>query len=186
MSPDAPSPESADGGEVLSSLPRYRPGRRTVRRSSPGTRRSAAPAAGSDGDVPSAPGGEKQAVRDGRRGARAADRRSPGSGGRARASGPVRAGGPAPVTDRTRRSGRPRRSTGAPRASATEPTSIPEQGFETEEEVRSGAAVEPPSRVELASSLIDLVGEGVEELAKMGLSAGGALFRRTLGSLPKR
>jgi hypothetical protein len=51
--------------------------------------------------------------------------------------------------------------------------------------VSSPVGVEPPSRLELATSLIDLAGEGVEELVKMGLSAGSAVLRRTLGSLPK-
>jgi hypothetical protein len=66
-----------------------------------------------------------------------------------------------------------------------QPTSVPAQGFETEEEVRTGVAVEPPSRLELATSVIDIAAEGLEELVKAGLSTGSSLLKRVLGSLPK-
>jgi hypothetical protein len=144
MSPQAREPENDRSADVLSNLPRHRPGRRTNRR------------AGANGGR----------VADGAAEATAKSTR--------RSRKPARSG------DRARDSGR-RAGARAPRAAA-----VPLQGFETEDDVRAGKRVEPPSRFELATSLVELAGEGVEDLVKTGFSAGGALLRRTLELIPKR
>jgi porphobilinogen deaminase len=48
-----------------------------------------------------------------------------------------------------------------------------------------GTAVEPPSRVEMATSLIEAAAEGFEELAKAGAVVGSAALKRALSLLPK-
>lgn len=50
---------------------------------------------------------------------------------------------------------------------------VPKQGYEPEEEVELGSTVNPPSGVELAESVVDIVGE----LANSGLAAGGRLLK---------
>jgi hypothetical protein len=67
----------------------------------------------------------------------------------------------------------------------THSTGIPLQGFELEEDVRPGSTVEPPSRLELAGSVVELVGEGVEGLVRTSVSAGGSLIKRTLELIPR-
>jgi hypothetical protein len=52
-------------------------------------------------------------------------------------------------------------------------TPTPKQGYEPEEEVELGSTVNPPSGVELAESVVDIVGE----LANSGLAAGGRLLK---------
>lgn len=49
----------------------------------------------------------------------------------------------------------------------------PKQGYEPEEELELGKTVNPPSGVELAESVADIVGE----LANSGLTAGGRLLK---------
>jgi len=49
----------------------------------------------------------------------------------------------------------------------------PKQGYEPEEEFELGSTVNPPSGVELAGSVADIVGE----LANSGLAAGGRLLK---------
>jgi hypothetical protein len=49
----------------------------------------------------------------------------------------------------------------------------PKQGYEPEEELELGKAVNPPSGVELVESVADILGE----LANSGLTAGGRLLR---------
>jgi hypothetical protein len=142
MSPDAQEPDRDRTADVLSSLPRHRPGRRTERRAADnGTR-------GGDAGARAA----AKATRSARKPAR-----SKGAGGSGRRASTQTAPGHA----------------------------IPQQGFESEEEVRVGEGVEPPSRLELATSAVELVGEGVEELVKASASAARSLIKRTLELIPK-
>ncbi len=59
-----------------------------------------------------------------------------------------------------------------PPPAPTEPAT-PKQGYEPEEELELGHAVNPPSGTELVESLADIVGE----LAGAGLTAGGRLLK---------
>jgi hypothetical protein len=69
---------------------------------------------------------------------------------------------------------------------ATTPSSVPStptipaQGFEAESEIELGVSVHPPSGSELATSVVELVGE----LAQSGISAGGRLLKDTLARFP--
>jgi hypothetical protein len=56
---------------------------------------------------------------------------------------------------------------------------VPRQGFESEETIEMGRPVQPPSGSELATSMVELVGE----LAQTGLSAGGRALRDALTRL---
>ncbi len=56
---------------------------------------------------------------------------------------------------------------------------VPRQGFESEEAIEMGRPVQPPSSAELATSMVELVGE----LAQTGLSAGGRVLRDALTRL---
>jgi hypothetical protein len=69
----------------------------------------------------------------------------------------------------------PRTAAAAPR----EPPA-PRQGYETEDTIEPGVAVQPPSGTELATSAAELIGE----LAQAGLETGGRLLRDALGRLP--
>jgi hypothetical protein len=142
MSPDAQEPESERTADVLSSLPRHRPGRRTERRAA----NNGAPGADADARTAAKPA----------RGARKAPRSAGARGSGKRAS-----------------------------AQPARRPAIPQQGFESEEEVRVGKGVEPPSRLELATSAVELVADGVEELVKASASAARTLVKRTLGLIPK-
>jgi hypothetical protein len=73
----------------------------------------------------------------------------------------------------------PPRQTPLSRTNPIEPL-IPQQGFETEEEIAPGSTVQPPNRPELAAAVADLLGE----LAQGGLTAGGRLLKDVLGRLP--
>jgi hypothetical protein len=48
-----------------------------------------------------------------------------------------------------------------------------------------GKGVEPPSRFELASSVVELAGDGVEAVVKSSVSAVGALIKRAIELIPK-
>jgi hypothetical protein len=159
MSTDAREPANLNGADVLSSLPRHRPGRRTSRR----------PAANAGAPGTGPPEGASGSAKTGAR------------------TGVSAARGSASGTRRARPSSRGRRAATAPAplASGARPIAIPEQGFEVEEDVRVGRALEPPSKLELATSVIELAAEAVEELVKAGVSAGSSLLKRTLELIPK-
>ncbi len=61
---------------------------------------------------------------------------------------------------------------------AAEPP-VPPQGFEAEEQIEPGRAVQPPSNTELAASVAELIGE----LAQAGLSTGERLVKDALRRL---
>jgi len=159
---DAQPPSSAETASVLSGLPRRRPGRRTERRES-----AQASVKRSNGT----------ATRKGRAATSTTASKS------ARGTTSAR-GKPSGASKRS-----PRARTGTRKSSAARTPAarlpLPPQGFETEDEARIGKTVEPPSRFELATSLVELAGEGVEELVKASLSAGGSLIKRTLDLIPK-
>ncbi len=160
---DAQPPSSPETASVLAGLPRHRAGRRTDRRESAragakrgdGTRTDAGPAGTS-----AAPGGKTPRSTSGK-GSTASKRSS-----RARAN--------------TRK-----KSAGRTGGASAARLPLPPQGFETEDAARVGKTVEPPSRLELATSFVELAGEGVEELVRAGLSAGGSLIKRSLDLIPK-
>jgi hypothetical protein len=115
--------------------------------------------------------------------------------GEASANGPAVAGARAKPAASTRASAggargsrrparRKRTTTPAPLATGARPIAIPAQGFEVED-VRVGRGVEPPSRFELASSLVELAGDGVEAVVKSSVSAAGTLIKRTIELIPK-
>lgn len=56
---------------------------------------------------------------------------------------------------------------------------MPPQGFEAEEQIEPGRAVQPPSNTELATSVAELFGE----LAQAGVSAGERLVKDALRRL---
>lgn len=56
----------------------------------------------------------------------------------------------------------------------------PPQGFDAEGGIEPGVSVQPPSGVELATSMVELVGD----LAQSGLSGGGRLLKSALARLP--
>jgi hypothetical protein len=150
--------EDSDAEEnVLASLPRHRPGRSTARREAARARRTAPAAAA-------------------KRPAKAK-----------RATAAKAAAKPKPAR---RPAGKAARATTAAAAATTEPAAgrepvgVPAQGFEAEE-VRMGVAVDPPSRVQMAASLIEAAAEGFGELAKAGAEAGGDVLKRALSLLPK-
>jgi hypothetical protein len=170
MSADAGDLPSTNGGDVLASLPRHRPGRRASRRDAAtgakdinGGPPEVTRAAASKGDATSGPRDTSGAASR----AKGSSRRKTGTARRAKSAPKVRA---------TSSSGR---------GGARKAAGIPEQGFEIEEDVRVGRAVDPPSRLELATSLIEIVGEGVEDLVRSGVSAGGSLLKRTLELIPR-
>jgi len=147
-----------------------------------------------DGGQPASPnGGDVLASLPHHRPGRRTSRRETASASKPVASGASRKSGrtakkarPAGNSSRATRSASARAAGSSRRTSAaTRPTGIPEQGFELEEEVRIGRAVEPPSRVEFATSLIELAGEGVEGFVRTSVSAGGSLLKRTLELIPK-
>ena len=165
-------PTGAHPGEpgVLSNLPNTRPQR-------PSARRAAAKRAATD-SVGNAP------ASDARRGA---VKRAPGASG-ATAKSPAGAAAKPPASTRakapagaaTKRAARTAaRRTAQPRSRPFEPP-VPRQGFETESEIEPGAPVQPPSRPELAASVVELLGE----LAQSGLATGGRLLKDALGRLP--
>ncbi len=72
---------------------------------------------------------------------------------------------------------RPRRAA-KPKPKPVEPP-VPPQGFEAEEQIEPGRAVQPPSNTELAASVAELFGE----LAQAGLSTGERLVKDALRRL---
>jgi hypothetical protein len=62
------------------------------------------------------------------------------------------------------------------RPAAKEQPRAPRQGFEAESEIETGAPVTPPGGVELAASVVELLGE----LAQSGLRSGERLLRDAL------
>lgn len=57
-----------------------------------------------------------------------------------------------------------------------EPPRAPRQGFEAESDVETGKAVQPPGGVELAASVVELLGE----LAQSGLNSGARMLKDAL------
>jgi hypothetical protein len=68
----------------------------------------------------------------------------------------------------------------AARKRPTEPR-VPRQGFEAESELDMGAAVHPPSGLDMAGSAVGLLGD----LAQSGVARSGRLLRGALSRLPK-
>lgn len=58
----------------------------------------------------------------------------------------------------------------------TEPPRAPRQGFEAESDVETGKTVQPPGGVELAASVVELLGD----LAQSGLNSGARLLKDAL------
>ncbi len=77
------------------------------------------------------------------------------------------------------RPNRPKAARKKPSAIKPEPPRAPRQGFEAESEIETGKTVAPPSGVELAASVVELLGE----LAQSGLRSGERLLR---DALPRR
>ena len=146
---DTPMPE----GGILAALPRARPQRASARRAAArsATTRTNPPrntnskAATAQSTANQATAGDKQ---------------------------PAKPSKPA----RTRPSASKKRAASKPPSRPTvqpgEPPA-PKQGYEPEDEVELGATVNPPSGVELAESVAEIIGE----LASSGLTAGGRLFK---------
>ncbi len=146
------APETEPG--VMSSLPKTRPQRPSARRASARQATAARSSAAAD-DAPPA----------------RASRAAPSRGGPRKAPAKkVNAG-------RTKGSSGPNRRPPAPTA---EPTRAPRQGFEAESEIETGKAVAPPNGVELAASVVELLGE----LAQSGLRSGERLLRDALLKRP--
>lgn len=160
---DAQPPSSPETASVLSGLPRHRPGRRTDRRES-----ARAGAKGSDGTRTDTGPAVASAAPEGK------TPRSAGGKGSTASKRSPRA-----------RAGTRKKSAGRSGGMSAGRLPLPPQGFEPEDEARVGKTVEPPSRFELATSLVELAGEGVEELVRASLSAGGSLVKRTLDLIPK-
>jgi hypothetical protein len=146
---DTPMPE----GGILAALPRARPQRASARRAAArsATTRTNPPrntnskAATAQSTANQATAGDKQPAKPGK---------------------PVRA---RPLAGKTRATSKP---LAKPTIQSSEPPA-PKQGYEPEDEVELGATVSPPSGVELAESVAEIVGE----LATSGLTAGGRLFK---------
>lgn len=175
LSPGGEQAASPNGSDVLASLPRHRPGRRTSRRDAAAVSRSGA-ATGSTAKA----GATKRDAGKGAAGKAGTAKRASKGAAKSRASG-------ASARSSSARS-RSARGASGPRSSgraASRSRVIPEQGFEVEEEVLIGRAVEPPSRFELATSLVEIAGEGVEGLVKTSVSAAGSLLKRTRELIPK-
>jgi hypothetical protein len=67
-----------------------------------------------------------------------------------------------------------------PPAVKLEPPRAPRQGFEVESEIETGKTVTPPNSVELAASVVELLGE----LAQSGIRSGERLLRDALTRRP--
>jgi hypothetical protein len=91
---------------------------------------------------------------------------------------PSLAAGPSRATQRPRPATPRPGQTASPRAPQEPP--VPRQGFEAEGEIAPGVSVQPPSGSELATSVVELIGE----LAQSGLATGGRLLKDTIARLP--
>jgi hypothetical protein len=153
---------------ILAALPRTRPQRSSPRRAS----RAQTSAMG--GELPGKP------MATGERAARAAPATK-----QARAAKPRAAKEAASQTRRTGASTAEKRSAReAAQPSRTRPPRrreppAPKQGYEAQEEARTGSAVHPPSGAELVESVATIFGE----LAAAGLKAGGRALKDALGPL---
>ena len=78
------------------------------------------------------------------------------------------------------RRARAKRSPRQPRPATASPLRAPKQGFEAESELEPGKTVAPPSGAELATSLVEAIGE----LAQSGLSSGGRMLKEAFSRLP--
>jgi hypothetical protein len=173
MSPDESrngrETDSIPEGGVLAALPRARPQRASARRAAAraGTTKTN-PAAKTDLGAKTSPTAR----------ARPATKTSP-----AAKTGPAAKKSPATKTKpvRTRTVKRPaaiekpvstRKRVAKPSAKPAEPP-VPKQGYEPEDELELGKTVQPPSGVELAEWVADIVGE----LASSSLAAGGRLLK---------
>lgn len=82
----------------------------------------------------------------------------------------------APPAAPSARASRPKTARKKRPAAKAEPERAPRQGFEAESEIETGKAVAPPNGVELAASMVELLGE----LAQSGLRSGERLLRDAL------
>ncbi len=152
-------PDSAtDQPGVLSNLPSTRPQRPSARRAA--ARQTAAARAERVATKP------KRAATEPRRAPAKAERR-------VAESPPKPTAKPAPK--------RPAAKPAAPKRRVPKPVErpVPPQGFEAEEAIEAGHSVQPPSGAELATSMVDLVGE----LAQTGIATGGRMLRDALARL---
>jgi hypothetical protein len=85
-------------------------------------------------------------------------------------------GGEAPAA----RPSRPKTARKKRPAVKPEPPRAPRQGFEVESEIETGKTVAPPNSVELAASVVELLGE----LAQSGIRSGERLLRDALTRRP--
>jgi hypothetical protein len=192
-----PATDGPQMGNVLAGLPRVRPGRRAQRRAAaPGTgasdepkaRASASPARSS---APKAPpktraGAKPKAAA--KAGAKAKPKAAAKPAVRPKAVAKATAAKPK-VAGKAKAAAEPKAASGRRPASVRqaqqETPEVPRQGFETED-TRHGDPIQPPSRAEVAGSLIEAAADGLEELVKAGAGAGGAALKRALGLISNR
>jgi hypothetical protein len=75
--------------------------------------------------------------------------------------------------------GRPTARPAARRAAAKAQLTAPRQGFESDGDLASGSAVQPPSSTEIVASVVEVFGD----LAQSGLAGGGRLVKDALTRL---
>ncbi len=159
--PDAPATPEIQPG-VMSSLPKTRPQRPSARRAS-GRKATAARASAAGKTRSSTPAD----------GAPTTSSRSAPSDKATRKTSAKTASKAHPRKASTTAGSR---TNNRPRKPAAEPLRAPRQGFEAESEIETGAPVAPPNGVELAASVVELLGE----LAQSGLRSGERLLRDAL------
>ncbi len=147
--PDAPATPEIQPG-IMSSLPKTRPQRHSARRASARQAASKQPKAADNGTSPARPERSKTARKKKPPAAKTGLPRAPRQGSE---------------TTRQRVQANPARA--------------PRQGFEAESEIETGSPVAPPGGVELAASVVELLGE----LAQGGLRSGERLLKDALTRL---
>jgi hypothetical protein len=147
---------------VLASLPSTRPQR-------PSTRRAAARQETKARATRTAGNGAKPT----------AGRARAGQAAKAGAAKAAKAGAGQSAKSRAKRTTEPSREP-TTRHLRSDEQPAPPQGFDAEGGIETGAPVQPPSGVELAASVAELIGE----LAQSGLSSGGRLLKSALARLP--
>jgi hypothetical protein len=166
--------EPREGAGILASLPNTRPQRPSARRtraaatSAPSAKSESGPKpvfGRSTGPRPSAPSAATSKVN-------AASRTKASSKAKTRKAA-VKPNGAAKIAKSNGRPSRPPKPV---------PTPAPRQGFEVGSEIEQGLAVGPPSSIELATSVVGLLGE----VAQAGAASGGRLLKGAFSRLQGR
>jgi hypothetical protein len=163
---------------VLASLPSTRPQRPSTRRAAARqeTKARATRTAG-NGAKPTA--GRARAGQAAKAGAAKAAKAGAAKAAKAGAAKTAKAGAGQSAKSRAKRTTEPSREP-TTRHLRSDEQPAPPQGFDAEGGIETGAPVQPPSGVELAASVAELIGE----LAQSGLSSGGRLLKSALARLP--